>query len=889
MRLNKRFIWVLSKRDLRQYFSSPTGYVFITLFIFLSAAAAFWQTGFFRNNLANLEQLNGFFPFLLVFFVPALTMGVWADERKQGTDELLLTLPATDLEIAMGKYLAVVGIYTVSLVLSLSHVIVLFWLGSPDIGLMFANYLGYFLIGAALLAVGMLASLLTANATIAFILGAVLCAAFVFVSSTQWVVSEAWQRFLSPFGVFRYFSDFSRGVISFSGVLYFLSVAGIMLYLNVILMGRRHWPTAGGVRFGLHQLVRAVAVTVAVISLNTILGRASMRLDATAEQLYSLSAETERLIDEIADDRPVLVQAFISPEVSQEYVETRSNLIGKLQEMEAISGGKVQVLFHETELYSEAARDAREKFGIRPRQMLSTGTARRSMAQTFMGVAFTSGANEEVVPFFDRGLPVEYELVRSIRVVAKSKRSRIGVLKSEARIFGGFDFQSMNATPPWSVVMELRKQYDVVQVSATAPITEQLDGLLVIMPSSLSQEEMDNLQEYILAGHPTLMLMDPVPVFDLGLSPVIPSVQPNPMMGNQTSARNKGDILKFMLSIGVAWNPGQVIWDAYNPHPDFTQMPPEVVFLGKSSDNDEAFNQLNQASAGLQEMVMLYGGHFRKAPNARSDFLPLVKTGLISGALNWNQVVQRGYFGYGFQLNRNPRRMPTGEKYVPAARIWGAAPEVVPEGATNEAKSVNLVVIADVDFVGEQFFQLRQRGIEGLNFDNITFFLNCMDILVEDYSFIDLRKKRVKHRTLETVEAQTQEFVEKRIREERDAESEAQQALTEAQTRLNDRVAEVRAREDLDDQTKQIMAKNLQEVENRRFEAMKASIEVQKEAKIEASREKMEEEIRTIQSRIKSLAVLLPPIPIFVIGVVIFIRRRQREREGTLIARRLRS
>ena len=878
-----RTIYALGKRDVGRYLSNPTGYVFITLFILLSAAAAFWRPRFFLNSLANLDQLNEAFPYLLLFFIPALSMGLWADERKQGTDELLLTLPASEPALVLGKYAAAVTIYTVSLAVSLSHVLVLAWLGSPDVGLMAANYVGFWLIGSALIPVAMLASSLTANATISFILGSLLCAVPIGISRAAATASASLGRQLDPVSVFPYLGDFARGIVSLSAVLYFVGLAAIFLYVNVLVLQRRHWPHPHGeLPMQVHATARSVTLALALGCLVVLAGRTHARIDLTAERLYSLSPQTRELLTAVPADRPVFVQAFISPEIPRPLVQTRENLLGVLREIEARGGARITVTIQETEPYSDEARFARERFNILPRPVSDPSTG--EIAQdVYLGVAVTSGVDDQVVPFFEPGLSPEYEVARAIRVVSRAERKRIGIIDTDVKILGGVDFQSNQPRPEWAIVRELRKQYDVIEVTPFSAAETQVDAIVAVLPSLMTQTDLDLALEPIRRGIPTVMLLDPLPAIDLNLAPAADlASRVNPFEPPSAARIVYGNIREALVGLGLNWVPARVTWDGFNPHPDLAELPRETIFVGYGNGNPDAFNRGNPATAGLREVLLLYPGYLLSAELPEFTIESLLETGQVSGASSFFDLVAPTPGG--LVLNPNLVREPDERQYVLAARVRSTQPI----SAEPDARPVDLVAIADIDFISDAFFGIRATADATTNFDNIAFFLNVIDLQAGDESFIALRNRRAQHRTLERLEAQTQTFIERRAREEQQAQEEARTALEEARSRLQERLDSLNARTDLDAVAKQILVRNLEESENRQLGVLEANIVQERDAKIRASRETMETQVRRIRTRIRALAVLLPPLPVLAIGVAQFVRRSKRERESARAMGRLR-
>lgn len=232
-------IFTLAAKELRDLFSSAIAYVFIAVFLFLS----FWL--YFDNAfLLNEATVRPYFAWSTVLFIillPSVTMGLWADERKTGTFEILMTLPASDMELVLGKFFATLAFLAMILALTLPLPIAISLLGDLDRGPVIASYLGLFLLGAGYLAFGLFVSSLAKNQIVAFLL-TVLCL-FLFYVLGEPMVTAVLPQSLVPVLQFlsfsHHFESLARGVIDTRDVAYFLSMTGFFLYLNLISLNMR--------------------------------------------------------------------------------------------------------------------------------------------------------------------------------------------------------------------------------------------------------------------------------------------------------------------------------------------------------------------------------------------------------------------------------------------------------------------------------------------------------------------------------------------------------------------------------------------------------------------------------------------------------------------------
>ena len=237
-----RHIWTIAKRELSGYFASPVAYVVIVIFLLLMGFFTFMLGGFFRAGEASLQfSFFRWHPWLYLFLVPAVGMRLWAEERRQGTLELLLTMPITAWQAIVGKFLASWLFLIIALALTFPIVITISYLGDPDAGAVFSGYVGSALLAGAYLAVTCFTSALTRNQVISFILSVVICFFLILCGwepVTDMLVnfSPALTKLVASFSVMPHFAGFQKGVIDSRDLLFFLSVIGFSLFLNGVVI-----------------------------------------------------------------------------------------------------------------------------------------------------------------------------------------------------------------------------------------------------------------------------------------------------------------------------------------------------------------------------------------------------------------------------------------------------------------------------------------------------------------------------------------------------------------------------------------------------------------------------------------------------------------------------
>lgn len=234
-------IFTIAKKEFKAYFLSPIAYVYLVAFLVVTNWLFF--RGFFLVGQVDLRAFFSLMPWINLFFIPAIAMGKWSEEKKLGTMELLLTLPVTDIQVVMGKFVASFALFVTALVFTLTVPFTIGFLGNMDMGPVIGGYIGLLFLGAAYLSIGLFVSALTENQIVAFILGVIACFVLLLVGEPIFTTSipNFLVGFFSYLGLGAHFTSIGRGVIDSRDIIYYLSVIGFFLWLNLKVVESRSW------------------------------------------------------------------------------------------------------------------------------------------------------------------------------------------------------------------------------------------------------------------------------------------------------------------------------------------------------------------------------------------------------------------------------------------------------------------------------------------------------------------------------------------------------------------------------------------------------------------------------------------------------------------------
>ena len=454
----------ITRKELRGYFGSPMAIIFIAAFLVATLFSFFWVDTFFARGIADVRPLFRWMPVLMIFIAAALTMRQWSEEQRSGTLEILLTLPVSTTQLVIGKFLAVVALIGIALALTLFLPITVTILGNLDWGPVIGGYLAAILLAGAYAAIGLFVSSRTDNQIVALISTVLVCGAFYFVGSTgvtNFFGNEVGE-ILRAIGAGSRFESIQRGVIDLRDLLYYVTLAGIFLMLNVLSLKAQSWSV------GERTLPkrRGLALTSGLVIVNLLIANVwvyplhSLRLDLTQYHEYSLSKATRNILDGLQE--PLLIRGYFSERTHPLLAPLVPKVRDMLQEYAIASNGKVQVEIIDPAEDPEKEEEATQVYGISPTPFQIEGRYESSIINSYFDILIQYGDQSVVLGFSDlievkqtsdsidvqlRNL--EYDLTSNIKKVVYGFQSIDTVLASLSDPVQMTIYLTPNTVPEW--------------------------------------------------------------------------------------------------------------------------------------------------------------------------------------------------------------------------------------------------------------------------------------------------------------------------------------------------------------------------------------------------------------------------------------------------------
>jgi ABC-2 type transport system permease protein len=453
----------IAKKEFGAFFSSPAAFIVLGAFLAASLFVFFWVETFFSRNITELRPLFEWMPVLLIFLVAAITMRSWAEERRAGTLEFLLTAPVRPASLVFGKFLACLGLIALALLLTLPLAITVSFLGPLDWGPVLGGYVAALCLAAAYIAIGLFVSVKSESQIVSLIATTLICGLLYLIGSDTLAAffGNRGAEILQLLGSGSRFRSITRGVIDLRDIYYYLCIMAVFLSLNIYGLEKIRW--AGNPASSHHrswQLACGLLIANFLAANLWLAPLGGLRSDMTKGSIYSISEATRSYLGQLRE--PLLIRGYFSAQTHPLLAPLVPRLRDLLAEYAVAGGSKVRVEFVDPAEKPELEQEAGQKYGIRPVPFQTASKYQASVTNSYFDILIRYGDQFEVLGFRDlievkaqseRNVDVElrnpeYDITRAIKKVLYSYQGGGDLFSSISKPVGLTGYFSADAQLP---------------------------------------------------------------------------------------------------------------------------------------------------------------------------------------------------------------------------------------------------------------------------------------------------------------------------------------------------------------------------------------------------------------------------------------------------------